>query len=113
MSSDEFSFDKFSKNDFYSGVNARLVDMVNLKPGQRIVDLACGTGGVTRLIVDRVRGARESVIIAIDHSSTALKQAAEKIQKMGPKYIIIKQGAKGALLIHKNKFFFTRRSIFR
>ncbi len=80
MSSDEFSFDKFSKNDFYSGVNARLVDMVNLKPGQRIVDLACGTGGVTRLIVDRVRGARESVIIAIDHSSTALKQAAENLK---------------------------------
>ncbi len=36
-----------------------------------------------------------------------LIKAAEKIQKMGPKYVIVKQGAKGALLVHKNKKFFT------
>ena len=80
MPSEEFSFDKFSQNDFYSALNSRLIDMVDLGSGQRIVDLACGTGGVTQLILERLRDARESVIIAVDHSATALKQAMENLK---------------------------------
>ena len=80
MASDEFTFRKFSNNQFYSDQNAHLVDMVEVGPGQRIVDLACGTGGVTRQIADRLRGARNSVIIAIDHSAAALKQAMEELK---------------------------------
>ena len=75
MATDNFTFTKFSKNVFYSKLNARLVDMADVGSSQRIVDLACGTGGVTQLILERLRGAKESVIIAIDHSATALKQA--------------------------------------
>ncbi|MEE9373333.1 MAG: PfkB family carbohydrate kinase [Saprospiraceae bacterium] len=36
----------------------------------------------------------------------ALVKAAEKIQKMGPKYLIIKKGEHGALLFHKEDVFF-------
>ena len=78
--SESFSFAKFSSHAFYKTTNARLVDMAEVKPGQRIVDLACGTGSVTRLIVDRLRGARESVIIAMDQSATALRQAMENLK---------------------------------
>ena len=77
MTSDEFSFAKFSMNTFYSSLNGRLVDMVDLGSNQRIVDMACGTGAVTRLILERLRGARDSVIIAMDQSTTGLKQAME------------------------------------
>ena len=80
MAPNEFSFAKFSENTFYAELNGRLVDMVDMGSGQRIVDLACGTGGVTQLILERLRGARESVIIAIDHSATALKQAMEDLK---------------------------------
>lgn len=76
----EFGFAKFSKNAFYQALNARLVDMAEPGPGQRIVDLACGSGGVTRLILERLRGARDSMIIAIDHSAAALKEAMEELR---------------------------------
>ena len=79
MTSQEFSFSKFSRNDFYEKLNSRLVDMAELDSGQRIVDLACGTGGVTKLILDHLRDARDSVVIAVDHSASALKQAMEEL----------------------------------
>jgi ubiquinone/menaquinone biosynthesis C-methylase UbiE len=80
MTPDEYTFAKFSRNSFYSGLNGRLVDMTGVGSGQRIVDLACGTGGVTQLIAERLRGACESVIIAIDQSAIALKQAMEDLK---------------------------------
>ena len=79
MTSANFSFSKFSRNDLYSKLNARLVDMAGVGSEQRIVDLACGTGGVTQLILDRLRGARDSAIIAIDQSASALKQAMDEL----------------------------------
>ena len=79
MSSKEFSFGKFSSNSFYSALNGRLVDLAELGSGQTIVDLACGTGGVTALIAERLRGACDSAVIGIDQSSVALKQAMENL----------------------------------
>lgn len=80
MVSDRFGFSEFANNPFYRQQNARLIDMVNIGSGQRIVDLACGTGGVTKLITERLRGARNSVVIGIDHSSIALRQAMEELK---------------------------------
>ncbi len=79
MAHDDFTFSKFASNPFYRVQNARLVEMAGVRSGQRIVDLACGNGGVTRLILDRLRGARNSVVIGIDHSSEMLKQAMEEL----------------------------------
>ena len=80
MTSEQYDFGKFSGNAFYASLNARLVDMADVGSGQRIVDLACGTGNVTQLIAERMRGARASVIIGIDHSATALRQAMENLK---------------------------------
>ena len=80
MTSTDFSFATFSQNQFYEALNARLVAMAEPSSGQRIVDLACGTGGVTKLILEQLRGARNSVIVAVDHSSIALKQAMEELK---------------------------------
>ena len=79
MTPDDFTFAKFANNSFYRVQNARLVEMADIGSDQRIVDLACGNGGVTRLIVDRLRGARNSVVIGIDHSSEMLRQAMEEL----------------------------------
>lgn len=78
--SEEFSFSRFSDQSFFQSQNAHLIDMAGVGSGQRIVDLACGTGGVTRLILQRLKGARDSVIIGIDHSATALKLAMEDLK---------------------------------
>ena len=80
MASTDFSFATFSQNPFYENLNARLVAMAEPSSGQRIVDLACGTGGVTKLILEQLRGARDSVIIAMDHSAGALKQAMDDLK---------------------------------
>ena len=80
MVSQGFGFTKFASNPFYRLQNARLIEMTDVGSGQRIVDLACGTGGVTRQIEERLRGARDSVIIAIDHSAEMLKLAMEELK---------------------------------
>ena len=80
MAADEFAFTKFASNPFYRSLNSRLVEMAEVGSGQRIVDLACGTGSVTQLILERLRDARDSMVIGIDHSATALKLAMENLK---------------------------------
>ena len=80
MASTDYSFKRFSEHEFYGQQNALLVDLAGVGSGQRIIDLACGTGGVTKIIADRLEGAKNSVIIGIDHSSSALKQAMEELK---------------------------------
>jgi len=79
MVSEEFGFKKFTENAFYKGINMRLVEAAKPTPGQHIVDLACGTGLVTKLLAEKLQDAKESLIIAFDHSSSALRQAKEEL----------------------------------
>lgn len=74
-----FSFIAFSNTPFYQAVNTNLVEMSQIKPGQRVVDLACGTGGVTKIILEKLRDARESLVIGVDMSAIALKQARVEV----------------------------------
>ena len=80
MNSEDYTFATFSSNAFYRSLNGRLVDMADVRSGQRIVDLACGTGAVTKLILERLRGARDSVVIAMDQSASALKEAMDDLK---------------------------------
>ena len=49
---------------------SNLIDLLDPKPGKRILDLGCGTGHLTRAIADR--GAE---VTGIDHSSAMIEQA--------------------------------------
>lgn len=75
----DLSFKWFAEQGFFKAVNAHLVDLANIHPGQRIVELACGTGAATRLIRDRLEGARESLVIGIDASASALREAMQQL----------------------------------
>lgn len=77
-----YAFAAFARHPFYREVNARLVAMTGVCPGQRVVDLACGPGSVTRLIVDKIHGARESFVVGIDMSAGALRQAREEFRNV-------------------------------
>lgn len=70
-----YSFAKFASLDFYAEVNSRTLDLADIGKQRRIVDLGCGTGSITRLILERLEDARQTVIYAIDHSASALRQA--------------------------------------
>ncbi|MBI2164971.1 MAG: methyltransferase domain-containing protein [Chloroflexi bacterium] len=78
----DFSFRSFAQHTFYGKVNLDLLEQAGIGPGQRVVELACGTGAVTRLILERLRGAKESLVIAIDHSALAIKQAMEELKNV-------------------------------
>jgi len=80
MASQDFSFKSFAEQPFYQGVNQRLVDSLPMRSGQRIVDLACGTGLLTRLILERLQGAKDTLVIGIDQSGGALSQAMRDLK---------------------------------
>ena len=73
----DFSFSAFANAPFYVKINEDLVSLSGVCPGQSVVDLACGVGGVTKLIFEKLRGAKDSMITGVDLSSSALKQARE------------------------------------
>lgn len=76
---EEFSFSAFSNLPFYRQVNARLLDLAEVGRQRRIIDLGCGTGGVTKLILERLQSAKETVIYAVDHSASALRDAVAEL----------------------------------
>ena len=76
---DEYSFAKFSSLPFYKQINERLLDIADVGKKNRIIDLGCGNGGVTKLILKRLQTAKESVIYAVDHSASALIEAVTEL----------------------------------
>jgi ubiquinone/menaquinone biosynthesis C-methylase UbiE len=79
---EKFSFHRFARQPFYREVNAHLVDLAALKPGWRVVDLACGTGAVTKLIIERLQGIHKSCVIAMDASTEALEGAKKELSQI-------------------------------
>lgn len=77
--SEDYSFIAFSNLPFYTKVNARLLDLAEVGKQRRIVDLGCGTGGVTKLILERLQSAKDTVIYAVDHSASALRDAVAEL----------------------------------
>ena len=79
MASDEYSFKAFSEHSFYRTVNECLLDRAHLERGWTVIDVACGSGAVTELILEKIRGARNAMVIGLDMSATALRDAREKV----------------------------------
>ncbi len=75
-----FSFVKFASHPFFKEVNAWLVGHAGIKPGSDVVDLGCGPGATTELILQKMGAPPIGRIIAIDPSASALVQAAQRIQ---------------------------------
>ncbi|MDA1256336.1 MAG: class I SAM-dependent methyltransferase [Chloroflexi bacterium] len=74
-----YSFAKFASLDFYTEVNIATLDLAEIGKHHRIVDLSCGNGGITKLILERLEDAKQTVIFAIDHSASALRDAKANI----------------------------------
>jgi len=79
---ERFTFHRFARQPFYREVNAHLVELAQLKPGWRVLDLACGTGAVTKLIIERLEGLRRSCVIAMDASAEALEGAKRELAQI-------------------------------
>src|SRR3989441_12593845 len=76
---ERFSFEAFTRHPFFTEVNRWIVERV-ICPGRRkIVDLGCGPGAVTKLILERLGDARTAEGIGIDPSPSALTKARAAI----------------------------------
>ncbi len=93
MSDTNFGFSKFSDNDFYSNVNKDLIDSLNIKSDQKIVDLGCGSGGISKIILERLNriNSTNSSIIAVDFSEISLKEAKANLQSVSDSMITFVQ----------------------
>ena len=77
---DRFSFTPFTRHPFFSHVNRWILERVICPGRQVIVDLGCGPGAVTELILERVRGQQPPPrVIGIDPSPSALERARAAI----------------------------------
>ena len=48
----------------------------------KVADLGCGTGLITKLILNKIKkDASDCIVYAVDHSSNALKTASEEIDE--------------------------------
>ncbi|HEU5374472.1 MAG TPA: class I SAM-dependent methyltransferase [Ktedonobacteraceae bacterium] len=86
----QFTFEPFAAHPFYTAVNRSLVQqalapLISRPPDAplTIVDLACGTGAITRLIAEEVlRSAHSMHLIAVDPSPKALQQAQKQMEQV-------------------------------
>ncbi|HLI70567.1 MAG TPA: class I SAM-dependent methyltransferase [Ktedonobacteraceae bacterium] len=87
----QFTFEPFAAHTFYTKVNRSLVRQAlasfKTRSADRpltIVDMACGTGAVTRLIAEEMKNqGRQARIIGVDPSAEALRRAQKGMAEIG------------------------------
>ena len=50
------------------------VDLVNVKPGQKVLDMGCGTGELTQFLAEQVR--QDSEVVGVDPDEERIRLAA-------------------------------------
>ena len=87
----QFTFEAFAAQPFYTEINRSLVHQalasLRGRPANAtltIVDMACGTGAVTRLIAQEMQRQHRHVrIIGVDPSAEALRRAQKGMEQIG------------------------------
>lgn len=73
---ERFSFTPFTRHPFFTQVNRWIIEKVITPGRQIIVDLGCGPGAVTKLILERISGAEPPPhVIGVDPSPSAIARA--------------------------------------
>ena len=91
----QFTFEAFAAHAFYTEINRSLVRQaltpLFIHPTNRtltIIDMACGTGSVTRLIAEETADhqiSQQTRIVGIDPSAEALRLAQQSLEEMESK----------------------------
>ncbi len=112
----KFSYEAFAAHPFYTEVNRSLVRQALAHLGTRpanapltIVDMACGTGAITRLIAEELtRKGKKAHFIGVDPSAEALRSAHKSMVEMGVQADFIQGEAEdlGAIVQNADAAFF-------
>src|ERR1700704_3511213 len=89
----QFTFEAFAAHSFYTEVNRSLVRQALVHLANRpanatltIVDMACGTGAITRLIAEEMaKQGRQACLIGVDPSAEALRRARKSMDETDAK----------------------------
>ena len=85
---DQFSFTPFTRHPFFTHVNRWILEQVICPGRQVIVDLGCGPGAVTQLILEKVRGQQPPPrVIGVDPSPSALAKARAAISSRFAEFV--------------------------
>lgn len=96
---EQLSFEAFASHKFYTEINRSLVQhaltSITTRPPRTpltVVDMACGTGAVTRLITEELakQGRSHTHIIGVDPSAEALRLAQRGMEELQAKGIEVK-----------------------
>ncbi len=87
----KFTYEAFAAHPFYTEINRALVRQalahLEGRPKDaplKIVDMACGTGAVTRLIAEEIlKQGRQAHLIGVDPAADALRYARKSMEGMG------------------------------
>jgi ubiquinone/menaquinone biosynthesis C-methylase UbiE len=74
-----FEFDHMSRRPLYAGCVQHLIDRCDIGPHSKVVDLGCGSGAGTRLLLERFPHAEDLRILGIDPSEVELNIARTRI----------------------------------
>jgi ubiquinone/menaquinone biosynthesis C-methylase UbiE len=85
---EKFSFTPFTRHPFFLHVNRWILERVICPGRQVIVDLGCGPGAVTELILERVGGQQPPPrVIGVDPSPSALAKARAAISSKFAEFV--------------------------
>ena len=85
---ERFSFTPFTQHPFFTYVNRWILERVICPGRQVIVDLGCGPGAVTKLILERVNGQQPPPrVIGVDPSPSALEKARAAISSRVAEFV--------------------------
>lgn len=85
-----FSFAKFASHQFFKEVNTWLVAHAGILSDSQVVDLGCGPGLVSELVLERMGPGATGIVYAVDPSPAALDLARTRIRS---KIVQFVQGA--------------------
>jgi ubiquinone/menaquinone biosynthesis C-methylase UbiE len=66
----------------FAEVSERLLDLLDLRPSDRVVELGCGPGSFSRRILRRL--GQGGVLVGVDYTEGLLAQARQALASMGP-----------------------------
>jgi len=77
-----FDYENFMRKcPVYHDVNKELIEFASVPGKRRIIDLGCGTGNITRNIIERLDSFKDVIIYAVDTSQSMLREAARRLRQ--------------------------------